>query len=138
MMNNIHALVHRLHNPDAGILLLRIALGVVFIFHGWMKISGMEGAIGFFASLGFPAFLAYFVAWSEVIGGLAFLAGIFVRYVGLILAIIVTVAIFKVRFVNGFSAANGGYEYEFVLLLGSLAMATFGAGAYSLAKYLKG
>ena len=138
MMNNIHALVHRLHNPDAGILLLRIALGIVFVFHGGMKFSSMEATIGFFASLGFAPFFAYLVATLEVVGGIVFLAGIFVRYVGLVLAVIVTVAIFKVRFVNGFSAANGGYEYEFVLLLGSLAMATFGAGAYSLAKFLKG
>lgn len=137
-MHNVHALIHRLHNPDAGILFIRIAVGLIFLLHGWAKLQGMEGVIGFFASLGFPAFLAYFVAWSEVIGGLALIVGIFVRYVGILLGIIMAVAIIKVHIGNGYSVANNGYELALILMLGSFAITTFGAGAYSLARYLKG
>lgn len=137
-MQNIHALVHRLHNPDAGMLLLRIAVALVFIQHGWMKLSGMEGTVGFFAMLGFPAFLAYFVAWSEVLGGIALLIGIFSRYVGILFTIIMAVAIVKVHWQNGFSVRDGGYEFALVLMLCSMAIAAFGSGAYSFARYLKG
>ena len=138
MMTNIHALVHRLHNPDAGILLVRIAVGLIFLLHGWAKIQGMEGTIGFFASLGFPAFLAYFVAWSEIIGGLALIVGIFVRYVGILLGVIMLVAIVKVHWQNGYKVSEGGYEFALVLMLGAFAITALGAGAYSLARYLKG
>jgi putative oxidoreductase len=130
-MKNIHALMHHLHNPDLGILFLRLALGPVFIYSGWFKIASMETAIGFFKALGFAPFLAYFVAWSEFLGGIAFILGIFSRYAGILLAIIMAVAI-KVLFHNGFSLANSGYEFALVLMLGSLAMVTLGSGKYSL------
>jgi putative oxidoreductase len=138
MLSNIHALVHRLHNPDAGILLIRIAVGLIFLLHGWSKLQGMDNVVAWFATLGFPAFLAYFVAWSEVLGGLALLVGIFVRYVGILLGIIMVVAIIKVHIDKGYSVATGGYEFALVLMLGAFAITTFGAGAYSLARYLKG
>lgn len=65
------------------------------------------------------------------------LIGIFVRYAGIILAIIMFVAITKVHWANGYGMANNGYEYTLGLFLLSLAMVTFGAGAYSLARYLR-
>lgn len=135
-MNSLHALMHRLHNPDLGILFIRLALGVVFINAGWMKISDMEMVVGFFGQLGFSAGLAYFVSYAELIGGIAFILGIFTRYAGVFLAIIMLVAI-KVLFPSGFSLANNGYEYPFVLMLASMALVTFGSGAYSLAGLLK-
>lgn len=138
MLSNIHALVHRLHNPDAGILLIRIAVGLIFLLHGWSKLEGMDNLVAWFATLGFPGFLAYFVAWSEVLGGLALIVGIFVRYVGILLGIIMAVAIIKVHLGKGYSVATGGYEFALVLMLGAFAITTFGAGAYSLARYLKG
>ncbi|MCE9548866.1 DoxX family protein [Candidatus Nomurabacteria bacterium] len=133
----IHSMLHRLHNTDLGILLIRIAIGVVFINAGWLKVSSMEQVVTGFGSIGIPAFLAYFVAYAEFLGGILFVLGLFVRYVGVITSVIMLVALFKVHFVNGFSLANGGYEYVLVLLLGSLAMVTLGAGSYSLAHYLK-
>ena len=136
-MQNVHAFVHRFHNPDAGILLLRIALGIVFIYHGWMKFSAMEPTIGFFASLGLAPIFAYITATAEVAGGLAFLAGIFARYAGVVLTVMMAAAIWLVHISNGFNVANGGYEFALVLMLGSAAIVTFGSGAYSLAAYLR-
>lgn len=136
-MNKIHELIHRLHNPDAAKLFIRIALGVVFVNAGWFKIQHMDMVLGGFASMGFPALLAYVVAYGECISGILFLAGIFVRYAGIFVSIIMLVATFKVHFPNGFSMANGGYEYTFVLFFMALAMVTLGAGSYSLANVLK-
>lgn len=130
-------ILNRLHNPDLGILFVRLAVGIVFIYAGWMKVSNMPQVLEGFASIGIPAFLTYIVAYSEFIGGILMILGLFTRYAGAILAIIMVVAIWKVHLVNGFSLAVNGYEYVLVLLLLSLAMVTFGAGKYSAAHLLR-
>jgi len=131
-MKKIQELVERLHNPDLASLFVRIALGVVFIYAGWFKVSNIDMVVGGFAQSGFPMFSAYFVAYAEFIGGILLVLGVAVRYVGIILAIIMAVALFKVHLAAGFSLQNGGYEYVFVLLLGALSLVTSGAGKYSV------
>ena len=135
-MNDIHKLMHRLHNPDLAALFIRIALGIVFINAGWMKISNMAATVGFFGSFGFPSPLAYVVSYAELLCGIAFILGFFVRYAGILISIIMVVAA-KLVFAKGFSLANGGFEYNFVLMFCALAMVTLGAGTYSLAYMLK-
>ena len=140
-MNKIHSAIHRLHNADLGVLFLRVAVGVVFIHAGYLKLADMTLVITGFGAIGFPAWLAYFVAYCELLGGLAVLLGIFVRYAGVVLAIIMLVAFWKVLGPNGFGLSNnpqlgGGYEYVFVLFFSSLALVTLGAGKYSLARLL--
>jgi uncharacterized membrane protein YphA (DoxX/SURF4 family) len=50
---------------DIAIGLVRVAVALVFIYHGWAKVSGMEGTLGFFSMLGIPAWLTYIVAYLE-------------------------------------------------------------------------
>ncbi|MEK7544659.1 MAG: DoxX family protein [Patescibacteria group bacterium] len=136
-MNGLHAMMHRLHNTDLGILFLRIALGVVFLHAGYLKVSDMTPVLAGFGSLGIPVWLSYVVAYAELVAGVALLLGIFVRYFGIVLAVIMFVAAVKVHFANGFGLQGSGYEYTFVLFFGSLAMVTFGSGKYSLAALLR-
>jgi len=124
-------ILNKLHNPNVGILLIRVALGAVFIAHGWAKFADMEGTIGFFSSLGMAAFLAYFVSAAELVGGILMILGLFVRPVGIILASIMAVAILSVKIKMGFL---GGYEYELVLLLIALSMVFLGGGSYKVWK----
>ena len=66
-------------------LLLRLALGGLFLAHAGLKIFVFTpaGPAGFFGSLGLPAWLAYVtIAW-EVAGGLALIVGIWPRAVAL-------------------------------------------------------
>lgn len=133
----MHSLIHRLHNPDLAILLLRVGLGLVFVFHGWQKLQNMEQTIGFFATIGISAFWTYVAAWAEFVGGLLLIVGLFVRYAGIVLAIVMAVAVLVVHLKNGYSLQNGGYEYALTLLLGALALAFIGAGRYSVAKLSK-
>ncbi len=118
-------------NPDLGLLLVRIALGLVFIVHGWQKVSNLTGTVGFFGSIGLPAFLAYVVAAIEFLGGLAILLGVWTRVVGVLLAAVMVGAIVTLKFKAGFS---GGYEFDLTLLLIALAMSFSGPGRYALCR----
>ena len=117
-MKNIHALMNRrLYNPNLGILFLRTALGGVFIHAGWVHLVAAGINI---------------VAGVEFIVGVALFVGIFTRYVAIIGAGIMLVALFNVHVANGFWLHNGGIEHIVVLLMGLLAMIAFGPGLYSL------
>jgi putative oxidoreductase len=122
-------------NVDAGLLLLRLALGIVFVLHGWQKATafGVSGLSGSLASLGipFPGVNAAILIATELGGGLALLAGAFARVAGALLAFAMAVATITVHLPNGFFLPNG-YEFTLTLLLASLAITAAGAGAYSV------
>ena len=119
----------KMTNQDLGLLLVRIALALVFIIHGYGKLTGLAGVETFFGNLGIPAFFVYVVTFVEFFGGFAMLLGIFTRIFGFLLAINMFFAIYLVKFSQGFS---GGYELELTLLLASLAIALAGPGKYSI------
>lgn len=114
-----------------GMFLVRVALGAIFVAHGWQKISMMDGTIGFFGSLGLPVAVAYLVAYVEFLGGLAVLLGVYSRIAGYLLAIVMVFAIFLVK-IHGNFIGTKGYELDLILLASSLAVAWNGSGPYSL------
>jgi putative oxidoreductase len=131
----IHSVLHRLHNPDLGVLCMRVAIGLVFLTHGYQKLQGMDQIVAFFGMIGFAPFLAYLVAWSEVIGGILLIVGLFTRYAGVVLTIIMAVAVVHVHLPHGYWVSEGGYEYALTLLLGALAMVFMGSGKYAIAHH---
>ncbi|MEK7095238.1 MAG: DoxX family protein [Patescibacteria group bacterium] len=129
--------INRLQNADLGIFFIRLAIGIVFVHAGWLKLSDMDMAVTGFAAGGMPAFLAYLVAYGEFIGGILLILGLWVRYAAIVIGIIMIVAIFKVHLVNGFGMSKGGFEYPLVLLLGALSIITLGEGKYSVLRLFK-
>ena len=125
--------MNRLHNPDAGMLILRVVVGLVFLVHGWSKVGNMDGTIAFFGTLGFAPVFAYLVAWVEVLGGIAIIAGVYARHAALLAAIVALVAVVKVHLPNGFTGA-GGYEFALLLAVGALAVVLVGPGRHVLRK----
>jgi putative oxidoreductase len=112
-------------NTDLGALILRLIVGIVFVYHGYAKLTGMEGTIGFFASLGFAPILAYLVAWIETLGGVLMILGIGARVIAPLFVAIMLVATFV--------AKDGSFkkaELDIVLLCASLAIYWIGAGSY--------
>ena len=116
-------------------LVLRIALGTMFIAHALLKIMVFTpaGTVGFFASLGVPGWFAYPVMFAELAGGMMLIAGIQTRAVSLALVPVLIGSIVLVHGGNGwlYTNENGGWEYSAFLIAASLALSLLGDGAYS-------
>jgi putative oxidoreductase len=118
---------------DFGLLLLRLILGAVFIYHGWAKVTDIEGTLGFFTSIGLGNIsLVYLAAYGELLGGILMVVGLWVRFAAPVLVIIAAVAIQTVHITKGFNIMQGGYEYALTLLVVSAAAGMLGAGKYSV------
>ncbi|WP_066064504.1 DoxX family protein [Neobacillus soli] len=106
--------------------ILRVFLGATFFIHGLAKFQGgIENTVGFFESLGLPGFTAYIVALIELIGGIAIVLGVGTRIISILFAIILAVAIVKVKLAVGF-LGNGqmaGYELDLALIAISIYLA---------------
>lgn len=120
---------------DYGIALLRIALGAMFLAHGLLKVLvfTLPGTAAFFASVGFPGFLAYIVAPAEILAGVALLVGYRTRLVAA-LTVPLLIGAASVHFGNGwiFSAPKGGWEYPVYLIVAAVAQSLLGGGACAL------
>ena len=96
-------------------LILRVALGVLFLAHGLLKflVCKPAGAYGYFQSIGVPGGLAYVSMAVELIGGTALIVGVVPRYVALALIPLILGTIITVHGKNGwmFSNKDGGWEY---------------------------
>ena len=121
-------------------LVLRIALGVMFIAHALLKyyVFTLPGTVQFFQSLGLPAALAYLTFWAELVGGLLILAGVYARWVSFALVPILLGAAWA-HAGNGwvFNAPNGGWEYPVFLAAAAIAQGLLGDGAYALSNSLR-
>ena len=118
-----------------GIAILRVALAIVYLSHGGQKLFnyGFSGVQGAFTQMGIPLpmVMGPFIALLEFVGGALLAFGIWVRWISILLAIEMAVAIFKVHLPNGFFMPNG-YEYALTLFAANCCMALEGPGAASV------
>jgi putative oxidoreductase len=123
-------------NPDLALLILRVVLGIIMIYHGWPKLTDLGGTIEGFSGMGIPApaLAAIFATVAEVLGGLLMLLGAFTDVAGLAFAIDMLGAIIFVHAKNGFSASKGGIEFPLALLAMALAIALAGPGRYAVGR----
>jgi putative oxidoreductase len=129
---SVRPLVHSA--TDYGTALLRVALGVMFLAHGALKVFvfTLPGTAAFFASVGFPGFIAYIVVPAEILAGLALIVGFRTRLVAA-LTVPILIGAASVHLGNGwlFSAPKGGWEYPLYLIVAAVAQSLLGAGAFS-------
>ncbi|PZQ52491.1 MAG: DoxX family protein [Rhodovulum sulfidophilum] len=117
-----------------GILLLRVALGILFLAHAGLKIFVFTpaGTAQFFASLGLPGGLAYVTMVWEIVGALALILGVWPRVAAVAMIPIMLGTIVTVHGPAGFwfTNPNGGWEYPafWTIALAVVALAGDGAG----------
>ena len=115
-------------------LVLRVALGVMFIAHALLKyyVFTLPGTVKFFETIGLPGSLAYVTFWAELIGGALILSGVWSRWAAAAL-IPVLIGATWAHAGNGwmFTAPNGGWEYPAFLTVAALAQALLGDGKFA-------
>jgi putative oxidoreductase len=121
------------------LLLLRAALGVIFIFHGYPKLFvNSRGAMQGFAHMGFPTYFAVISGVLEFFGGCLLIAGLFTRIAGLLLAGEMVVALWRVHAMFTNPMAVNNYEFPMALAASAFALACIGAGAISMDQVIYG
>jgi putative oxidoreductase len=115
-----------------GLLALRLALGIIFFAHGYPKLAHLGGSWQqYFVQHELPGYFAYIAGVLEVFGGLLLMLGLFTRQAALLFTIEMGVAIWKVHSSKGYLAIHE-YEFPLALAVACFALATVGAGAFSL------
>src|SRR5580700_9305050 len=115
-----------------GLLILRVALGLIFIYHGYPKLVRADAMMRqFFIQHGFPGYFVGLAGILECVGGGLLLVGLFTRPAALLLAAEMAIAIWKVKMVHGVFAVNE-YQFELALAAACVALATVGAGSLSV------
>jgi putative oxidoreductase len=115
------------------LLLLRVALGIIFAFHGYPKLfmhtrEAMQG----FMHMGFPGYFVYIAGVFEFFGGLLLIFGLFTRIAGLLLAGEMAVALVKVHGIISNPMAVENYQFPLALAVGAFALTALGAGLVSI------
>jgi putative oxidoreductase len=118
--------------------IVRIAIGLNLMIHGWGKVSrGPAAFVKPFSDLGFEPAILW--VWGglliEFVGGIALMFGLFTRFWAAAAAIEMAI-ISYIYLKNGFSWLNRGYEYTLMWGLICFAISLRGGGPYSLDRKL--
>src|SRR5271157_2111416 len=122
---------------DVGLLILRLVLGLTLAAHGFNKFFGggrIPGTARWFESIGmkYGTFQAVVAATTEVSAGLGLAAGLLTPIPAAGFVSLMLVAAWTVHRHNGFFIVKEGWEYNLVLAVSAVAVATLGAGRLSL------
>lgn len=117
---------------DAGLLISRILLSVLFIVAGYGKITGYAGTAAYMASMHVPSFFLPLVILLELGGGLAIVFGFLTRFTSLFISGFTIIA--AVIFHNNFSDDMQQLMFmkDMSIAGGFLILSLFGAGKYSI------
>lgn len=122
---------------NVGLLILRLVLGLTLAAHGFNKFFGggrIPGTARWFESIGMKPgkFHATVAATTEMSAGLGLAAGLLTPIPAAGFVSLMLVAAWTVHRPNGFFIVKEGWEYNLVLSVTAVGVATLGAGKYSL------
>ncbi len=118
-------------------LLLRLALGSLFVVHGYSKLGAEQRKQGaeWMKGMGLPTGFILFAGVVEFFGGIALLLGILTQ----IIAVLFSLWMLSITWLQTSKMKKpymGGYELDITLLIASLALAAIGGGTFSIDHFL--
>lgn len=122
-------------NSDVGLLILRMAIGLLMLLHGIAKFKGVSFIEGMLTAKGLPAFLAYGVYVTEIIAPLLLIIGYRTRLASVVYLLGVLTAIFLVHAKDIFALTpHGGWGIELLglYLFGAVSLFFTGGGQYAV------
>ena len=128
------------HLVSAGLLILRVFVGLTVFSHGAQKLLGWFGGRGLTGEKAMIANLGVRPVWlfavlntlGEFLGGLGLAAGFLTPFAAVGILGTMIVAIIKVHWPKGFFNHAGGLEYPLVLGVVAFVLGLIGPGEYSL------
>src|SRR5215212_2030459 len=124
-----------------GLAILRVALGIAMLVHGWGKLSGgvdkVAGSFGGMLGIPAPGLMAWVVTIVELVGGILLVVGFLTQIAGILIALDMLGAILFAYLLRGapLIAENGqqiSWEKEAVFAAAALCIVLAGAGAWSV------
>jgi putative oxidoreductase len=133
--------LEKIQNKDAGLLLQRMSIGILILFHG---IANMFSNYSFIKTLlsgiGIPEFIAYFVFLGEIIAPILIIIGWRTRLASLVLVFNMLIAILMAHSGDIFTLnqfGGWGIELQGLYLFGALVIFLLGAGNYAVSNNSK-
>ncbi|MPY88174.1 MAG: DoxX family membrane protein [Luteitalea sp.] len=123
-------------NLDLGLLMLRLMLALILLYHGLPKLGNFSEDLDAFSKMGVPvpALSLTFAIAAEVIGGLLILVGVWIVVAAPLVIINMLGAIFAVHWKAGFDFTKGGYEHPLTVLVMALVLLLAGPGRYGFSR----
>ncbi|KUF11579.1 DoxX family protein [Pseudoponticoccus marisrubri] len=121
---------------NAGLLVARVLLGLLFVMAGINKLGDVSGFAGYMASGGVPEILAWPVVLFEILVGLALIAGFQTRLAALALGLFSLASGLLYHYVPADPMQMTMFLKNLALTGGYLALALAGPGAWALDRVL--
>ncbi|MFS4469861.1 DoxX family protein [Chryseobacterium gleum] len=140
-MNKINSL-NSINNHSLAILIQRLSIGGLMLFHGFYKLShGVNWIAEMLVAKGLPGFIAYGSYIGEIVAPIMIILGVKTRIVSAILAATLFNAFLLMHLSDFFltNPTSGGWQIELILLyfLGAITLIITGGGKYALTSKTK-
>jgi len=115
-----------------GLLILRVFLGIIFVYHGFPKLS-MPKAMA--KGMGWSAGYVVLLGLVEFLSGLALVLGFYSEIAALLVGIVMLGALWHKIFkwkISFSEMDKAGWEFDLILLGAAIAVLFLGAGSISL------
>lgn len=123
-------------NQNIGLLILRIGLGLLMIFHGVAKLkNGVGGIEEMLGGAGLPGFIAYGAYIGEIIAPILMIIGYRTKIASLLMIATMLIAIFLANAdkISSLTPSGGlAIELPALFLTGALALVFTGGGKLAL------
>lgn len=119
-------------NSGLGLLVLRLAVAAVFLYHAWPKLKRPEGMA---QGLGWSSWQVRLLGLVESLSALALIAGFNVQVAGSLLSLVMVGAIWHkiLKWKIPFSSSGStGWEFDLTLLAANIAIILTNGGGYNL------